>query len=89
MPSDDIDDSRVVKDVYVPSDIISVVEDSSITTLNEIHIFFEGISDVVDALLESNTPLPDDIYIHEDDTSESDALHLHVAHNEISRESNL
>ena len=75
MPNDDIDDSRVVKDVYVPSDIISVVEDSNITTLNEIHIFFEGISDVVDALLESNTPLPDDIYIHEDDTVGPMAFH--------------
>jgi len=38
--------------------------------------------------VESSTPLFDDIYVYEDDTSESDALHLHlfVAHDEIPRQ---
>jgi len=48
---DDVDDSKVVEDVCVPSEITS---------------------DVVNALVESSTPIPSDIYVHEDDTSESE-----------------
>ena len=33
--------------------------------------------------MKSSTPLPDDICVHEDDTSESDVLHLPVAHDEL------
>ena len=32
------------------------------------------------ALVEFNTPIPNDICVHEDDTSESDALHLPIAY---------
>ena len=72
MPSDDIDDSRVVEDVYVPFKLTSVVEDtlvySSTPILNKVHVSSEGTSDVVDALMESSTPITHDIYVHEDDT---------------------
>ena len=50
MPSDDVDDSRAVEDVYIPHKITSVVEDtlvdSSTLILNEIHVSSEGRSDV-------------------------------------------
>jgi len=50
VPSDDVDDLRVVEDVYVPSEITSVFEDtvvdSSTLSLDEIHISFEGTSDM-------------------------------------------
>ena len=75
MPSDDVDDSRVVEDVYVPFKLTSVVEDtlvySSTPILNKVHVSSEGTSDVVDALMESSTPISHDIYVHEDDTSDS------------------
>jgi len=75
VPSDDIDDSRVVEDVYVPFKLTSVVEDtlvySSTPILNKVHVSSEGTSDVVDALMESSTPISHDIYVHEDDTNDS------------------
>jgi len=43
MHNDDVDDSRVVEDVYVSSEITSVIEDtlvdSSTLIFDEIHIF--------------------------------------------------
>ena len=58
MPSDDVDNSRVVEDVYVPSEIISVVDntlvDPSTLTLDEVYVSFEDTSDV-DAIVESST----------------------------------
>ena len=58
LPSDDVDDSRVVEDVYVPFEIISVVDntlvDPSTPTLDEVYISFEDTSDV-DAMVESST----------------------------------
>jgi len=40
----------------------------------------------VDALLESSTLIDDGIFVHEDDSSEFDAFHLLVAHDEISKQ---
>jgi len=37
----------------------------------------------VNVLVEASTPIPHDIYVLEDDTSECDALRLPVAHDEI------
>ena len=75
MPNDFVDDLRIVGNVYVPSEVTSVVEDIlvdfSIPILDEIHDSSEGTSDV-DALVESSTLIPDDIYVHEDDTSDSE-----------------
>ena len=34
------------------------------------YVFSVGTSDVVDALLDSSTLRPDDIYVHEDDISD-------------------
>jgi len=72
VPSDDVDDSRVVEDVYGSFEITSVVDtlcDFSTPILDEIHISFEGTSDIANVLVESSTPIPDDIDVHEDDTS--------------------
>jgi len=47
--SDDVDDSRSVEDVYVPSEITSVVEDTLVDSntliLDDVHASFEGTSD--------------------------------------------
>ena len=56
MPSDDVDDSRVVGDIYIPSKIISVVDDTlvdfSTLILNEVHVSSESTSDIMDVLVE-------------------------------------
>ena len=42
MPSDDVEDLRVVEDVFVPFEITSVIEDTlveSSTILDEVHVF--------------------------------------------------
>ena len=79
MPSGDVDDSRVIEDVYVCSEITSVVKDtlvnSSTPILDEVHVSFEDTSNVMD-VLESNTPIPHDMCVHEADNSEFNALHL-------------
>ena len=71
MPGD-VEDLRTVKNVSVPFKIVSVVEDTSIdscpspSSLNEVFVSPQDtsdISDVVDALVESNTPMPDDIIV--------------------------
>jgi len=50
-----------VEDVHIPSEITSDVDliESSMPTLDEIHIHEENISDVQDALVESSSPIPD------------------------------
>ena len=84
--SDDVDDSRIVEDVYIHPKSTSVVEDtivdSSFPILDEIHVSSECSSDVVGALVEFSTPILDDIY----DTSKSDALHLSFAQDGIPRQ---
>ena len=40
--------------------------------LDEVHVSSESTSDVVDTLAESSTSIPNDIYIHEDDISDSE-----------------
>jgi len=69
--SDDVDDSRVVEDIYVLSEINSVIEhtlvDFSSLILDEVHV-----SSDVDALVESSSLSPDNIYVHKDDTSHSE-----------------
>ena len=50
MPSDDVDDSRVVEDVYISFKCVD--EDFSTLTLDEVHVSSEGTSDVVDTLVE-------------------------------------
>jgi len=73
VPTDDVDDSRIVEGVYIPSEITSVVEDtlvdSSTLILDEVNVSSEDTSDIVDALVEPSTPKSVDIYVHEDVTS--------------------
>jgi len=75
VPSDNVDDSRVVENVYVLSQITSIIEKTlvnfSILILDEVHVSSEGTIDVTNVLVESSTPIPDDIYVYEDDTSDS------------------
>ena len=46
---DDINNSRIVEDVYIPSEVINNVDElvkSSTPALDEIHVHEESISDV-------------------------------------------
>jgi len=87
--SNDVDDSKVVEDVRVPSEISSVVEKSLINSgaslIDESHVSSADISDV-GATVESSTPIPDDIIVLEDEPSKSIALHLLITYNEIPRQ---
>jgi len=59
VPSDNVDDSKVVEDVHVPSKTASIIEDISLgsdTTIIEGHASYENTSGVVDAIVESGTP---------------------------------
>ena len=62
MPSDDIDDSKVIKDVHFHFEISSVMEDTPIDSclpiLNEIHVSSASTIDIVDALVDSSTHIP-------------------------------
>jgi len=75
VPSDDVDNSKVVKDVHshseIPnSEISSVVEDPLVNPatpiIDESHVSSAGTSDVVKVLVDSSTPIPDEAYVHED-----------------------
>jgi len=71
VPSDDVDNSKVVDDVHVHSEISSIIEDTSIDPclpiLNEIPMSSESTTDVVDALVESNAHITDETYVYKDD----------------------
>ena len=69
MPSDDIDDSKVVEDVHVHSEISGIVEDSlvnlGIPIIDVSHVPSAGINDV-NVPVDSRIPTPNEIYIHEE-----------------------
>ena len=68
MPSDDVDDSKVVEDFHVPSKAASIIEDISVSSdipIIEGHASNEGTSKVVDAIVESGTPLDVDAHAHD------------------------
>ena len=78
MQIDDINNSRIVEDVHISSEIISDVDElvkTSTPILYETHIHEESIIDVQDALVESSTFIHD-IDISEDDTSDSEHVLL-------------
>ena len=83
--SNDVDDSKVVEDVRVPSEISSVVEKSLINSgaslIDESHVSSADISDVTDVSVKSSTLIPDDIIVSEDEPSEPIALYLPTAYN--------
>ena len=71
VPSDDIDNSKVVEDVYVPSKTAIIIENISVgsdTPIFESHASYKGTSEVVDMIVESGTPL--DIEAHAHDVGE-------------------
>ena len=80
--SDDVDDSRIIEDVYVLSEIATVDEDllvdSSAPILDEVHASSEGTSDVIGAVVESNALIPDDICVHVEDTRMYYICLLHI-----------
>ena len=62
MHIDDIDDSRIIEDVNLPSEATSDVDELikfSTLALDEIHVHEESISDVQDALVECSAPSHD------------------------------
>ena len=69
MPSDDVDDSKVVENVHVHSEISSVVEDPLVNPatpiIDESHVSSAGTNDVK-VLVDSSTPISDETYVHED-----------------------
>jgi len=59
VPSDDVNDSKVVEDVHIHFEIFGIVEDPLVNSdtliIDESHVFSADSSDVVDALVDSNT----------------------------------
>ena len=74
MCTNDINNSKIVEDVHILSEItINVVDDlikSNTPIVDEIHIHEESVNDVQNALVESSTHIPDDIDISEDDSND-------------------
>ena len=70
---DDIDNSRIIEDVHISSEVTSDVVDelvkSNIPKLNKTRVHEENVSDIQDALVEPSTLIPDDTDVSEDDTS--------------------
>jgi len=71
--SDDVDDSKVVENVHIPSKTTSITKDisvgSDILILDEDHASYESTSEVVDVIIKFSTPLTVDVHVH--DTSDS------------------
>ena len=61
VPTDDVDDSKVIEEVHVPSKTLSIIEDTSVCadTLvnNEIYMSSDSASNDVDEIVESNTTI--------------------------------
>jgi len=60
VPTDDVDDSKVIEEVHIPSKTLNIIENISVyadTLVNdEIHMSSDSASDDVDETVESNTP---------------------------------
>ena len=73
MLSDDVDDSKVADDVHVSSKTASIIKDISVDfntpIIEEGHASYEDTSEIVNAIIESGTPL--DVDAHAQDISES------------------
>jgi len=59
--SDNVDDSKVVENVHVPSITASIIEnisvDSDTLIIDEVHICSDSTNDNVDEIVEPNTPI--------------------------------
>jgi len=57
--SDDIDNLKIVEDIYVPSKNASIIEDISISSdtliIDKVHMSFDSINNDVDEIIELNT----------------------------------
>jgi len=64
--SNDVDGSKVVENIHIPSKITSIIEDISVCSdtpiLDEGHTSYEGTSEVVDVIVESGTSLTIDAH---------------------------
>ena len=60
IPSNDIDDSKIVEDVHVPPKTASIIEgisvDSGTSITDEAHVSSDGTSDNVNEIVEYNIP---------------------------------
>jgi len=69
VPNDDVDNSKVIENVHVPSTAASIIEDKSVgidtSIIEEDHASYEGTSEVVNVIVESDTPLDVDANAHE------------------------
>ena len=67
MPSDDVDDLKVIENVHIPSKTANIIEDISIGSntpiIDEGHASYEGTSEIVDAIF--GTPLDVDAHAHD------------------------
>ena len=73
MHTNDINDSRIVEDIHILSEITSDVDElvkSSTPILDETHVHEESISDVHDLLVKSSTPTLDETHAHEESISD-------------------
>lgn len=64
---DDIDNSRIVEDVYNPSEVINDVDElakTGIPALAKIHVCEESTSDLQDSLVEFNIYLHVELVVH-------------------------
>ena len=70
MPNDDIDDSKVVEDVHVHSEISGAIEDPLVNPgtpiIDESHVSSAGTNNVDDVLVDSSTLTPDGTCIHKE-----------------------
>jgi len=61
VPIEDVDDSKVIEEVHIPSKTLSIIEYTSVCTdtlvNDEIHMSSDSASNDVDEIVESNTPL--------------------------------
>ena len=79
---------KVVEDVYVSSNTTSITEDISVSSdtpiFDESHASYEGTSEVVDAIVESGTPLTVDAHVHDTRDSAPELMKSSVS-SQISR----
>ena len=67
VPSDDVNESKGVENVPVPSETTSIIEDISIgfgtPILDKGHAFYAGISEIVGVIFELSTILTVDVHV--------------------------
>ena len=66
--SDDVDESKVVEDVFFSSETTSIIEDipvgSDTPILDESNASYEGTGEIMDVIVKSDTPLTVDAHVH-------------------------